>query len=536
MTQGAVWVIVCTMGGLGGCGSDPAPEAPVPPALTRIDQVPRGAHCADGGIAIRSGIDRNRNGVLDDAEIDHTEYACNGAPDIWTGDFTSADWMDPQKVSALSNLRVVLGSLALPANIPVLLPALEYVAGNLEIGDSASSEVKLPALQAIGGDLNVRGALAALHLDHLGTIAGGIALAPQAAFQLALPSLVSIGGSLQSTLSPVTAIDLPAVERVRGSVSLDGMPMLVEVSMPRIVEIRGSLVLAGMPALSTLDIAQLVAVGRTFYVSNLPALHALQLPSLRELAGLDVVIAVTGVEELDFPALEDSQACPVFAANPQLRSVSFPVLTHMICLSIYDSPPLASVTAPMIDQLDGLNISGGGQALTLDFTALSRVRTFVALRTASLADLSGLRALTDADELIIDHIDQLPDLRGLSALQNLSSLQIMSNPAMTSLAGLENVTRLATRVDIIDNAALRSLGGLQNITSLGAVNFDNDPMLTGLELPSLLSIDDFLGIGHMASLASLSGLDPLRSVAGNIYIADDPMLSEEEIAAFRARF
>ncbi|TMQ15013.1 MAG: hypothetical protein E6J91_14150 [Deltaproteobacteria bacterium] len=381
----------------------------------------------------------------------------------------------------------------------------------------------------------MRGAPAALHLDRLGSISGGIALDPGAPFRLALPSLVSIGGDMASRLREVTAIDLPALEQLRGTITLDGMSMLVDVSMPRLVEIQGGLLLAGMPALSTLDIAKLVRVGGTFYLSDTLALHALALPSLNQVAGLDFVIQVTGIAQLDFPALQDSQTCLIVAANPQLRSVRFPVLTHMTCLSIYDSPPLASVAAPKIDELGSLFISGGGQALTLDFTALSRVRAFVDVRKAALADLSGLRALTDTDELIVDHVDRLPDLRGLSALRNLSFLQITSNPAMTSLAGLENVTRLASGLEIIDNAALRGLGGLQNVANIGAVSFDSDPALAGLELPRLVSIDGSLRIVQMASLASLSGLDPLRSVTGDIVFTDDPMLPEQDIAAFRRR-
>jgi hypothetical protein len=207
----------------------------------------------------------------------------------------------------------------------------------------------------------------------------------------------------------------------------------------------------------------------------------------------------------------------------------------MTCLSIYDSPPLASVSAPMLESLESLAISGGGGPLALDFTALTRVRTFVDLRTASLADLSGLRALTDADELTIDHIDQLPDLRGLAALRNLSTLQITSSRAMTSLVGLGNVTRLGTRLEIVDNASLRDLAGLQNLTSAALVSVGSNPMLTRLELPRLLSIEGFLSIVDMPSLVSLSGLDPLRSVTGDVVIERDPMLSDPEIVAFRAR-
>ncbi|HEX6767519.1 MAG TPA: hypothetical protein VF103_18600 [Polyangiaceae bacterium] len=39
---------------------------------------PPGPHCADGGTAILSGVDRNRNDRLDRGEVTRTDYACNG--------------------------------------------------------------------------------------------------------------------------------------------------------------------------------------------------------------------------------------------------------------------------------------------------------------------------------------------------------------------------------------------------------------------------------------------------------------------------
>ena len=43
------------------------------------DSEPAGANCANGGKRIDSGTDDNDNGVLDSAEIDDTEYVCNGS-------------------------------------------------------------------------------------------------------------------------------------------------------------------------------------------------------------------------------------------------------------------------------------------------------------------------------------------------------------------------------------------------------------------------------------------------------------------------
>jgi alpha-tubulin suppressor-like RCC1 family protein len=56
---------------------DPDPPPPVPPpTLVRIEAVPRGAACATGGVEILSGADDDRDGVLDDAEVDQRELRC----------------------------------------------------------------------------------------------------------------------------------------------------------------------------------------------------------------------------------------------------------------------------------------------------------------------------------------------------------------------------------------------------------------------------------------------------------------------------
>lgn len=52
--------------------------APGRAALVAISDEPPGANCANGGSAVRSGLDVNANGVLDDAEVTQTIYVCNG--------------------------------------------------------------------------------------------------------------------------------------------------------------------------------------------------------------------------------------------------------------------------------------------------------------------------------------------------------------------------------------------------------------------------------------------------------------------------
>ncbi|PKH50820.1 hypothetical protein CXF68_09025 [Tenacibaculum sp. Bg11-29] len=47
-------------------------------SLVKITEESDGANCKNGGIKINSGIDSNKNGILDEIEIDTTEYICNG--------------------------------------------------------------------------------------------------------------------------------------------------------------------------------------------------------------------------------------------------------------------------------------------------------------------------------------------------------------------------------------------------------------------------------------------------------------------------
>jgi hypothetical protein len=47
-------------------------------AVVRVNVEPPGANCTAGGTAIRAGVDRDRDGVLDEAETQSVEYVCAG--------------------------------------------------------------------------------------------------------------------------------------------------------------------------------------------------------------------------------------------------------------------------------------------------------------------------------------------------------------------------------------------------------------------------------------------------------------------------
>ncbi|HYO54579.1 DUF7151 family protein, partial [Archangium sp.] len=49
-------------------------------ALIRLDVEAPGANCGQGGTAVKSGLDSNANGTLDNSEVTNTTFVCNGRP------------------------------------------------------------------------------------------------------------------------------------------------------------------------------------------------------------------------------------------------------------------------------------------------------------------------------------------------------------------------------------------------------------------------------------------------------------------------
>jgi len=50
-------------------------------SLLNLISEPPGANCGAGGVKVMSGVDANRNGILEDNEIQNVKYVCNGTAD-----------------------------------------------------------------------------------------------------------------------------------------------------------------------------------------------------------------------------------------------------------------------------------------------------------------------------------------------------------------------------------------------------------------------------------------------------------------------
>ena len=71
---------IIASGGGGGGGGEPPATGNNPSVAAKTSTIPPGdADCPNGGILVETGIDENRNGVLDADEVDASEKVCNGA-------------------------------------------------------------------------------------------------------------------------------------------------------------------------------------------------------------------------------------------------------------------------------------------------------------------------------------------------------------------------------------------------------------------------------------------------------------------------
>jgi hypothetical protein len=173
-------------------------------------------------------------------------------------------------------------------------------------------------------------------------------------------------------------------------------------------------------------------------------------------------------------------------------------------------------------QLRCLESVGGSLRITVgsgtdNLEALSRLRSVggdVTIEDTSYTSLAGLRSLSAFPfRLSIERNAKLVALTGLEGFTGVGVLEINSNPALSNLEALSNMTGEASDIYITMNDALTSLTGLDGFSG----------------------ITTNLNVSDNASLRDLTGLESIESIDGGLYIRNNPMLSSCEAEEFAAR-
>lgn len=284
------------------CNTEPDPPAPV--VLVRLDPEPAGAHCADGGTAIRSGLDRNRDGVLDDREVTEIDYVCG---------------------------ETLLTRLAAePAGLHCAAGGIAFLTGRDRDGDAVLEDGEVEHTEYECGDqvarsvtIASRGELAAL--SHLRAIGGSLVIldpgpvSDPAFEEIALPALEQVGGGVRiSAIKFLARIALPRLAQVGAATEIVDNSLLTQVAWAQLAHVGGALAISRNPQLTEFDPTQLAQIGGAIEITDNVALPVIALPAL--------------------PAAGDIH----IARNATLGRIGLAALTQAATIAIDDNPWLPS--------------------------------------------------------------------------------------------------------------------------------------------------------------------------------------------------
>jgi len=150
--------------------------------------------------------------------------------------------------------------------------------------------------------------------------------------------------------------------------------------------------------------------------------------------------------------------------------------------------------------------------------------------TANFSDINNLTALSSitsiGGRLVIEQVDQLPDLAGLSNLISLDDLWL-TQTQLTSLNGLQNLTGLEN-LRVFNNNTL-DYSALNHLTSLNQLRITFDNVLTDLSAFDHFTEINFLELDNNYALTSINAFNNLNGVppfsTPIIKIDDHPILT-----------
>jgi hypothetical protein len=208
--------------------ADTVCSAVIPMTRTRVADVPAGPRCPAGGHVVMSGPDRNGDGVLDDDEVERSEVVCNGvAPTV----LVRVD-AEPAGAHCASGGHAVRSGPDRNAS------------GVLDDDEVATTTFVCDASELLDGDFTQAmwqdpAAVAALH--DVRVITGNLTI--DSAAPVALPHLVLVGGSVSLIRAGTpTQLAVPALAEVGADLVAAGAEFTGELRLPALTRVGGTLV------------------------------------------------------------------------------------------------------------------------------------------------------------------------------------------------------------------------------------------------------------------------------------------------------
>ncbi|MBL8975536.1 MAG: hypothetical protein JNK56_33355, partial [Myxococcales bacterium] len=200
-----------------------------------------------------------------------------------------------------------------------------------------------------------------------------------------------------------------------------------------------------------------------------------------------------------------------------------------------------------VDRMHGCTSVGGRLDIMGDdivdlgpLAALVKVGNYLDIRAnPALTSLAGLEQLESVGTLYIDSNPALTDLEGLRGLRSVGGIGVSQNPALTSLKGLRNVALLLSPSPLVfvsANAQLGSLAGIEGIVASDEVQLAlvANPALA--DLSALAGVDrlESLDLSGNTGLTTLAGLEQLSHVGAGLSLrGNDALLDLDGLSGLR---
>jgi len=529
-------------------------------ALVDTALEPPGANCTDGGTRVRTGVDANNDGVLEDSEVQSTVYICNGgtgAPTLvsvlseppggncqFGGDVVRVG-VDSNHDGTLEPSEVTSTSYVCTGSVPInevingdfylrnsfdqaLLVGVKQITGTLYVmPDPALTDPVAPALQQ-AYQVQIYKTCHAVSLPQLAHL-NGLAVKPGASLTLlGAPALVDVGaGGIVVTPTALGSLDLSALGTVNGNVTFDA-PTLNSLDLSSLTQVTGTLAFANT-SLPTLSAPQLATTG-ALQLSTDGALKAVAFPALTsiggplviddfpQLASLDArsLATVQRLELRDLPLLSDAQsrfdALAQLPAGLVLDNVGWVTLQPLAALASCDVVHVSNlaqatnVDLPQLATVTSISITACTQLATLSgFANVTSLTSLTIAGNTSLINLPGFSALQGISSALTLEQNGLTTLDGFPALQNVTLLTIQFNSALTQLVGFPALVT-ADQIVINYNSPLTTVSGFQNLKTLTSttgkgLTIQNQPNLTSIAMPQLISGSMFVDDSPLTTAA-----------------------------------
>ncbi len=435
---------------------------PVFSALIRVDIEAPGVNCAEGGLAVHSGVDANENGELDDVEIADTDFVCNAAS---LAALVRVDDEPPGGACVDGGVAVHAG---VDANANGTLEDVEITSTNfvcdattgdtlIRVDDEPAGPNCLDGGLAVhtGPDANDNGLLDDAEIAttefvcsgglSVGGVLDGTAVINNSADVLALSGFTEITGDLESVFTDISVIDLPNLEIVRGDVNIRGADFLF---LDALVSVEGDFDVGSirdsfsMQSLTTIggdatifasesaDLRSLVSTGGDFLVGGMST--SLRVDSLTTV-GARLRIGNYRQSNLSaFSSLEVVGSFQLIGSGTDLRQANVPTLTTVIDDVMVTDPGVQALRLVGLTSVGGdFAIRSAGSLATLEFPLLTTIGGDVDIeryRGSNLSSLSALESIGGALEITASLFLTSIGLDGLTSLG--SSLQISCNSVL----------------------------------------------------------------------------------------------------------